>query len=173
MRLKYYNSMIQPHIDYCLAIYGNAGKEQLKKIHRIQKQFGRAILDIKNPQGLHIIHMFKELDWLPIDERAKYFKCVQTYKILHGDCPSYLSSHVKQVSAVHGDRSTRQLSDNLLPPKYGFNSGLRTFKYSSSVLWNSLPVNVRKANSAEIFKDAYLSHIKSTVYNGQHLSLDQ
>ena len=165
--------MIQPHIDYCLAIYGSAGKEQLKKIHRIQKQFGRALLDIKNPQDLHIIDMFKKLDWLPIDERAKYFKCVQTYKVLHGDCPSYLSSHFNQVSAVHGERFTRQLSDNLLPPKCKNNSGLRTFRYSSSVLWNSLPVAVRKAESVDVFKAKYLSHIKSTVYNGQHLALDE
>ena len=43
-RLKYFNSMIQPHIDYCLAIYGSPGKEHLKKMHRIHKQFGRAIL---------------------------------------------------------------------------------------------------------------------------------
>ena len=39
----FYNSYIQPKIDYCLPLWSNASKAQLDKLWRLQKQAARII----------------------------------------------------------------------------------------------------------------------------------
>jgi len=164
--------MIQPHIDYGCTIYRNCSKDLLRKIHRIQKQFGRAILDINKPRDIHITDLFKKLDWIPLDERIKYFKCTQVFKILTHDCPNYLTSHFSKFKDNHSHTITRQTELDLRPPSFKHGSGFRTFKYQGAILWNNLPDAMKKIKSIEIFKNTYMDYIKKDIYNTQSFWLD-
>lgn len=51
-------------------MYSTCAKEDLKRIHKKQKQIGRTILDIRKTKEIRSTELFKKLDWIPIDERA-------------------------------------------------------------------------------------------------------
>ena len=45
-KMLFYNSYILPYIDYCLTIWGQATKDTIEKIHRLQKRAGKTILNV-------------------------------------------------------------------------------------------------------------------------------
>ena len=44
------------------------------------KRFARSIYDITKPRDSNTVELFCKLGWLPINERALYFKGVLMYK---------------------------------------------------------------------------------------------
>ena len=132
-------------MDYCCVVWGNTSKENLDRIHRIQKRAARLILDAdyKAPS----LPLFIKLNWLPIYERIKYFHCL---------APSYLQDLVTPFNTVH-NFDTRGSGDNLLQlPKVTSESGGCTFKILAASDWNSLDRNIRNSSSLYSFKHSFL-----------------
>ena len=75
-------------MDYCCVVWGNTSKENLDRIHRVQKRAARLILgaDCKAPS----LPLSIKLNWLPIYERIKHFRCLTMFKTLNNLAPSYL-----------------------------------------------------------------------------------
>ena len=73
-RKLYYNAYILPCIDYCLTIWGNSSKNNLERIHKLQKYAARIILDV--PIDSPSLPLFNELGWLNVFERMEFNKAV-------------------------------------------------------------------------------------------------
>ena len=76
------------------------------------------------------------------------------HNCLHGQAPSYLSkmlSTVASVPVLHGNRSAARGDPNI-PRTKTVTFGPRSFEVAGPTLRNSLPVNIRNANSLPLFK---------------------
>ena len=89
----FYNSYILPRIDYCLTIWGQAPKDALDKIFRLQKRVARLILNV--PGDTLSLYAFTQLQWMLIFQRITYLQCILMYNIVNHLCPNYLSMYVK------------------------------------------------------------------------------
>ena len=96
-----------------------------------------------------------QLHWLPVRQRIDYKLCVMVHNCLRGQAPSYLLemlSTVASVPGLHGNRSAAR-GDLNIPRTKTVTFGPRSFEVAGPTLWNSLPVNIRNANSLPLFKN--------------------
>ena len=78
-----YKSIIQPHIDYALTVFGNNIKYNSNFLQRLQNRAARIIThtyDYNTPSAL----LIKNLKWMTVDNRYHYFVAVTTFKALMG-----------------------------------------------------------------------------------------
>ena len=70
------------------SVWGNTSKENLDRIHHLQKKVARLILDreYKAPS----LPLFQELGWLPIHHRIKFVRATIVFKALNGLSSSYI-----------------------------------------------------------------------------------
>ena len=88
-KLLFYNSYVQPCFDYCATIWGFCSDSQINRLSRLQKRFGRLILNDPECSSKDI---FKKLKWLTIKERLEFLTVVLVYKCLNKMAPNNLKS---------------------------------------------------------------------------------
>ena len=76
-RIMYYNSYVQPVIDYCICVWGYASSSQLSKITKMLKRCARIILNCDMSTSSE--SMFMSLKWLPVNKRVLYNTCCHVY----------------------------------------------------------------------------------------------
>ena len=153
-RKLFYNAYILPHLDYCCSIWGNANSELMSAVIKFQKRAARSILD--KPMETPSVELFTELKWMMFPERVRYQKAILMYKIMHNLTPPYLSNIFKFSSEVH-NRALRSTTENLLyVPKPNIEIYRKSLAYSGSKIWNSIPEQIRNANSLQQFRKRYL-----------------
>ena len=171
-KCKYFNGFVQPHIDYGCTIWGSCNKMFLVRVHKVMKLFGRSILNVKNKQSMSTVNIFKNLKWMPIDERIKYFKCIQMYNIQHGLAPTYLCDMFQFVNNVHKRVTRQSVHNNFYIPKFKTNYGQRSFHYSGTALWNNLNNNLKSEQNSTSFRSNYVRNLYQTLYNNSHFAID-
>jgi hypothetical protein len=92
-----------------------------------------------------------ELRWRALAQERRTKKAIMMYKVLNNLAPEYLKDLFRETNQVH-DHDLRNSDLNLLPPKQKSNLLKKSFSYSGTVIWNSLPRHVRLANSLTEFK---------------------
>ena len=61
-RVQFYKSYVQPHIDYCNAIWGGTSQRNLDRIYRLQKRVCKIILDYQYDNITDSMEEFKILN---------------------------------------------------------------------------------------------------------------
>lgn len=153
LRKLYFNSYILPHLDYCCIVWGNCNSTLLNKVVLFQKRAARLILDadLLTPSK----DLFARLNWLPFPQRIEFHKAILLYKIFSNQAPIYLNDIFTPVSSVHS-LSLRSTTDkHLYSPRPKTETFRKTFLYSGSKLWNSIPNHVRNAPTLSQFKSLY------------------
>ena len=84
---------------------------------------------------------------IPFYEQSRIDKCSIIYKRINGTLLSYLNDYII-INNNRQVRSTRYANTNILCLKYRRETeGGRTFSVSSAKLWNSVPLDIRKADT--------------------------
>ena len=114
----------------------------MDQIIKFQKKAARLILDkdIDLPSEC----LFKELKWMRFDERIHYKKSILMYQVIHKTAPTYLQQNIHYVSDIHSHNLRSQTDELLYVPKPNSELYRKTFHYSGSKIWNSLPTNLKK-----------------------------
>ena len=147
---KIFTTCIQPHIEYALTVWGDCS--HMDKIQRLQNQAARIIcrnFDYVNCRGLKLV---KQLGWMTCEERFKYLTCVLMFKCIHGIAPSYLSNGVNLERDVATYNSRSKDSMNAQVPSWRTEYYKHSFSYKSTILWNSLPNEIKNATTLTLFK---------------------
>ena len=147
--LSIYNSLVQPHFDYCSSVWGSCSKSLSQKLQKLQNRAARVITFSnydRNTDGL-----LRMVNWVKLDRQRLVNKSIMMYKIVNNMVPEYLSSHF----VLRSDTLTYNLRDSdgtLAIPQPRTNYCKRSLSYSGVVLWNSLPLNIRQSLSLNEFK---------------------
>ena len=146
----FYQTYILPLIDYGCNTWSATTSSNIERISKLQKRAARIILQAEylTPSNL----MFEEFGWLSIRRRFMYNKALLTFKALNNLTPAYISNLLKPMSETQS--LSLRSSDNGLLSIPRSRSALydRSFSYSASKLWNSLPQSLRTSSSLNEFK---------------------
>ena len=127
----------------------------------MQNTAARFICNI--PRFEHITQTLTRLHWLPVKSRIEQFKILLiTFKVIHGLTPDYLSELITiRTPSRYNLRSNDEIL--LVPPKVKTlqTLGDRAFEGAAPKLWNSLPNEIRNAQTVEDFKK-----LLKTLFNG-------
>ena len=86
-----FNAFVKPIFEYCCSVWGNAPNDQLLRILRVQKRWGRLILDARLLDNS--AQMFQKLQWGPIDNIMRIKNMSMMFKIVNKECPDYFKSY--------------------------------------------------------------------------------
>ncbi|KAJ0174360.1 hypothetical protein K1T71_010506 [Dendrolimus kikuchii] len=154
-KISLVQAIILPILDYADACYLNITQEQLIKLERLQNVCIRFIFGLKKYD--HISEYRKKLKWLPISLRRNAHLLNLLYRTLFIPyTPPYLKECFNFLHTSH--TFDLRSSNNLLlkAPAHSSTFYSKSFAVQAVCLWNSLPVDVRKAKSLAIFKKSGL-----------------
>ena len=142
-------SLVQPHFDYCDSVWGNCTKALANKLQKLQNRAAR-ILTHSNYDA-NADFLIQQLGWKKLHSQRSIHMAVMIYKSLNGLAPDYLSAKFLDRSSVC-NYSLRDTEGKLAVPMPHTNYMKNSFSYSGAVLWNSLPIELRQANSLTAFR---------------------
>ena len=114
-----YKALILPHLDYCDAVWGNAGKIQLKILDRLQNAAGKIILGLPRRYPTEIL--LNTLRWDNLENRRNLHLNILVYKSLTNTLPSPLCKIFLPVSNNHGHKTLVGLTHVLMEVAYSCN----------------------------------------------------
>ena len=155
------NGLVTSRFDYCNSLLYGTAKKSLNVFQLQQNRAARIITHTGKFE--HITHVRKELHWLPIKQRIDFKILLFTYKALNGLAPRYLSDLIKRHVPR---RSLRSASKFLLdvPATELKTFGDRAFSHAAPILWNSLPDEIKNAESVFQFKNMVKTHLFKQAY---------
>ncbi len=104
-----------------------------------------------------ITFYIKKLNWLNMQNRRSLHVCTMMYKVQKGNAPDYLCNLFQFRQEVHS-YGTRQVDSGFIEPRYSRCSH-KCFSYFGSMVYNSVPIDIRSASSISSFKKLYFKHL--------------
>lgn len=156
------HAFVISRLDNCNSLFFGLPEYQLKKLQLIQNTAARLVTIKKKRE--HITPVLKQLHWLPIQQRIQYKILLLTYKALNGSSPVYIS---ELLSYSNPNRLLRSSNKCLLqvPASRTSSHGDRAFSISAPRLWNTLPLDIKKAESVQTFKKLLKTHLFKIYFN--------
>jgi hypothetical protein len=148
-RKKLVSSLIIPQFLYCDVIFSKTTAGLREKLKVAFNSCARYVFGMSRRQ--HISEHANKLLGVPLDVFYSYRICHTMYKLIKSGDPGYLHGRLQF------GRSRRML--NLITPINRSNSLASSFFVQGAILWNGLPVDVRRESSMGKFKKECLSHL--------------
>ena len=154
-----YQTTVQPHIDYCLTVWGFTSNVL---IHKVQKLQNRAARIITGNYDFHVrgLHLVKELGWFNIRQRRDYLTALLVFKSLNGLSPNYLNDLFTYQRDISAYNTRSAATSDLYIPKANRSIYQQSLCFNGPVIWNSLPFNLRESTSLEYFKFNLKKHFR-------------
>ena len=140
--LSIYNSLVQPHLDYCSSVWGSCSKSLSQKLQKLQNRAAGVITFSNYDRSTD--ELLRMVNWVKLDREGLLNISIMMYKIVNNMVPEYLRSCL----VFNSDALTYNLRDSdgtLAIPQPRTNYCKRSLSYSGVVLWNSLPLNIRQS----------------------------
>jgi len=148
-------ALIMSRLDYCNSLLQGLPATDIQKLQRVQNTLARVVM--RRPRMTHSAPLRRALHWLPISFRIQFKISFLTFQVLSLKQPTYLSN---LLSLAIPSRSLRTNKGRLLSvPRVKTKTGSRAFSSCAPVLWNELPLSVRSAESASVFRKRLKTHL--------------
>ena len=152
-----YKALVLPHFNYCSTIWSSASAASINRLNVLLNKVCRAVLLVKWDQ-YHAQDLYRNLDWLTIDQLLTFNLWKVGFKIVHTSHP--LSRIMPNLNEPHlGERSRRNFL-NFVVPRHSSNFGLKSPSYRILRAWNSLPLALKQINYFPTFKKLSLAYLK-------------
>src|SRR3981189_1612189 len=149
------HAFVTSRLDYCNSLLHGISSSLAAKLQHVLNTAARIVTRTKI--GNHITPVLKSLHWLPVIQHCAFKTALLTFEVIHGLAPSYLCEFIRYRST---SRDLRSMNDVLLDvPKFKSCIGSRAFVVSAPKLWNSLPNDLRTAESLISFKSKLKTYL--------------
>ena len=142
-----YNTMVLPHLQYCLVNWGNFKDDRNLKLRdrilRLQKCFLRIIYGVHRLS--HADPLFAQMSTLKIDDLYKQTIRCLSFKLTHNMLPNRMASLASRINHSH---RTRGSQSNLAINSVNHQS----LKYILPKHWNPLSPSLKQSTSISNFK---------------------
>lgn len=157
-------SLILSKVDYCNVALAGLPQRDLDRVQSVLNAAARLTAGARKYD--HVTPLLHDLHWLRVPERITYKLCVLVHRGLHGAAPRYLSELVLPIANIASRRRLRSASttDVAVPATRRCTIGDRAFAAAGPRAWNSLPPDVRSAQSVNSFKKHLKSHLFRLSY---------
>ena len=155
------HAYVTSRLDYCNSLFACLPLYLLKKLQRVQNRAARLIRAI--PWRASITKHLQELHWLPVTERIKFKVLTLVYKSLNNMAPYYLKTMFNYYRPSRNLRSSARLL--LVVKRHRTRYGSRAISNYGPTLWNSIPIEIRKAETLGQFKALLKTHFFRRIYS--------
>ena len=148
---KIYLSFIRPILEYGNEIWANCTQYEKDELEQIQLEAARIATGAT--KLISINNLYSEIGWETLDERRNKQKLLMFYKLYYSLSPPYLSTLVPPLVGQTSRYNLRNANDLQT-------IDARTTLYFNSFLpstvrdWNSLPPDIKNADTAVAFKSS-------------------
>ena len=140
-----YNSIIQPHFDYCDIVWNNCGPTNATKPQRLQNHAARILT--YSDYNAEVKPLFQQLNWTQLARHRELHTVNTVYKCAHG------LAHLQDRFVNHvSNYFLRDSSNKFNVPLPCTNYLKKSFRYGGAVLWNGLHLTLQQAESRHSFK---------------------
>ena len=148
------HAVITGTMDYCNSLLINTSQSNLCKVQKLQNAAARLVVQCNRRTS--ISRVLLDLHWLRVESRIIFKILLLVYKCVNGQCSENLEIKYKTHSC--GPEEYLMLEVKYAKTKYGH----RTFDFVGPRLWNALPLDVRKEQKLDIFKN----RVKTLLLDG-------
>ena len=151
--------LVMLRLTYRIQVYGQANDYLIQILQTQQNRAARFVAN--SALGTRTSAVLKQVGWLSVKQLFVYHSLLLVWKIQQSGEPLFL----KEKFMKRFPYATRQATGNCFSlndtPKSEFSR--KSFVYGSSVLWNSLPSDVRKTEKLLPFKTKLKCWVKENV----------
>ena len=144
---KIYDSLIQPHFDYCCTVWGGINNQLTEKLQKLANRAARVIT--KSSYEVSSSPLLDALGWEKLISNRQKHKAIMVFKSLHNLTPVYLHNMFYNFNTHYGLRNS---TNKLILPKPRTEYLKCSFSYTGAALWNTLPQALRECNSLGLSK---------------------
>lgn len=155
VRYLIYNSLVKPHIDYLIEIWGPAAKSNIGILQTAQNKL------VKTLFGYHFRtptdKIYKNTKLMTIKQTYFYYTCILIRKILNKEIQTQMKFTTK------GSHQKIQLrnSTHLVLRQPRTNYGMRNIEYEGAQMYNKLPTEIKDTKCILLFKKLLKDYIKT------------
>lgn len=160
--LQICQALILPHFDYCSSVWDGLSVALSDRLQKLLKRAARVF--IRSSYDARASFLLNRLRWDYLTTRRKKLKAILMFKTINGLSPVYLQDLFNIRSTMYNLRDSEIKLDL---PKPRTNYRKRSFGYSGAVLWNSLPLRLRKLDSLGRFKGEIHRHYNNNQSGSQ------
>ena len=165
MLRQLYYTLIYPYLNYGAMCWGNNYQTNLNKICTKQNKCIRSIF-FANKQEPSFPY-YQILEVLKFENIVKFKICSLASKLYNSPStgPAIIHNFLTPTATVHSYNTRNSAKLNFYRPQVRTNTGKFTFKYSASVMWETVPLALKKAKTFNKFKVLYKAHLISCQSN--------
>lgn len=152
-----YYSTIHSHLVYAIQIYSCASKTDLSPLIILQKKSIRCITN--SSYNAHTAHLFRNLEILPFDDLAVFFKAQFMCIYSQNKTPkSFENKWIKNSDRFNNEVQLRNINDYHIPP-FRINLVNKLPLCDFPRLYNELPLDLKSIHSKNIFNSSLKKHL--------------
>ena len=172
------NGLFHSKLVYCLTVFGNVwglasndqtnrrytsfSKEDNRKLQVLQNQVLRLMTRTK-VRETPTVTLLNQTNTLSVHQLTAFMTLISIQKVLFYKRPTYFFKKLVGSSSDNGDRiRTRQCLD-LKVPKADLTQTRGGYSYRSAMLWNKLPVTLKKEMNPEKFRELAKDWVRSNI----------
>lgn len=154
-KVKYliYNSLVKPHLDYLIEIWGCAAKTNLNIIQIAQNKLIKILFHYDFLESTEKI--YNETKFLTIKQIYISSTCTLIRKIINKE----IHSEIVFSKNIEIYQLNTRSAHNIHLPRHRTNYGKKTILYEGAQLYNKLPKTIKDATSLQSFKQLLKLHI--------------
>ncbi|MCW4342517.1 MAG: reverse transcriptase family protein [Candidatus Thiodiazotropha endolucinida] len=145
-KLTIYNSFIASNFNYCPIVWHFCSAASTNKMEKIQE---RALRFIHNDFQSSTETLLALSKTVPLHIQRMKLMATEVYKIVNDLSPQYIRDLISTKVSHYDLRGEHKAN---LPQVSTTRYGLKSFRYEAARIWNSLPNNIRTAESFPQFK---------------------
>ncbi len=142
-----YNSIVKPHFDYCVSVWGYYNVTDIDQLQKLQNRAARIVSGVFD-FNISSDDLICNLKWLRVKELRDLQTLSIMYKCQQNKAPNYLSDKFSLLSDVSNYNTRRKNLYNV--EQFKSKTAEQSLSYNGPILFNSLPKDIR---CAEDFKD--------------------
>ena len=156
--LTLYNSLVRPHLEYCVQFWSPYYRKDIDKLERVQRKVTKMIPRLRNKP---YEERLKELNLFSLSKRRIRGDLIEVFKIFKG----FDNINVNDYLTVDRSNLTRNNGYKIIGKRFTSNEAKYFFFNRVVNIWNALPRTVVDSKTLATFKNRLDKYLESNPAN--------